>query len=103
MAHICKLGNDMLRRIDLATDATGIATFVDGALRAANDAIDILVNNAAFLVPSTPTADTTEAAIDSALNVNVKAPFLVTALIAQGMLARHDGSLVISARSTPPP
>ena len=80
--------------VDLATDASGIATFVDAALRAANGAIDILVNNAAFLVPSMPTADTTEAAIDSALNVNIKAPFLVTALVAQGMLARHDGVII---------
>jgi len=46
--------------------------------------IDILVNNAAYLVGQTATTDTTEAMIDTALAVSVKAPILLTAALAAG-------------------
>jgi NAD(P)-dependent dehydrogenase (short-subunit alcohol dehydrogenase family) len=80
--------------VDLGSGAARIASVVTAASRAANGIIDILVNNAAYLVPSTPTSDTAEATIDNALSVNIKAPFLVTALVAEGMLSRHDGVII---------
>ena len=80
--------------VDLATDASGIAMFVDGALRAANGAIDILVNNAAYLVGQTATTATTEAMIDAALAVSVKAPILLTAALVPGMTERGGGVII---------
>jgi NAD(P)-dependent dehydrogenase (short-subunit alcohol dehydrogenase family) len=80
--------------VDLGQGAAAIADFVDAATAAANGAIDILVNNAAYLAGSAPTVGTAEEVIDAALEISVKAPFLVTAGVVEGMLARGDGVIV---------
>ena len=51
------------------------------AAELAGGPLDILVNNAAYLVGQTATTDTTEAMIDAALAVSVKAPILLTAAL----------------------
>jgi len=56
--------------------------------------LDILVNNAAMLIAPSPTAEISEDLIDGALAVNVKAPILLTGLIAPGMAARGHGAIV---------
>ncbi len=93
-AHVIVHGRDAARGaqvVDAITSAGGAAGFLaadlaegSGAItrlaaRAAELAggpIDILVNNAAYLVGQTATTDTTEAMIDAALAVSVKAPIL---------------------------
>ncbi len=56
--------------------------------------VDVLVNNVAYLIPATSTADTTPDLIDSSLALSVRAPFLLTAALAPGMAARRSGSIV---------
>ena len=64
------------------------------ALEAADGAVDILINNAAALVPGQSMLDTTEAQIDEALALNVKAPFLLTAALVPAMIANGGGVVV---------
>jgi NAD(P)-dependent dehydrogenase (short-subunit alcohol dehydrogenase family) len=68
---------------DLARDAT-----------AAVGAIDVLVNNAAVLVPAQSMLEATEEQIDQALAVNIKAPFLLTAALVPSMVERGSGAVV---------
>ncbi|MFE0903458.1 SDR family NAD(P)-dependent oxidoreductase [Streptomyces rochei] len=62
-------------------------------LAAEAGAVDILVNNASVLTFS-PTTAQDPAAYEAALAVNVRAPFLLTALLAEKMAARGGGSVV---------
>ncbi|MBQ0914620.1 SDR family NAD(P)-dependent oxidoreductase [Streptomyces sp. RM99] len=62
-------------------------------LAAEAGAIDILVNNASVLTFS-PTTAQDPAAYEAAFTVNVRAPFLLTALLAEKMAARGGGSVV---------
>ena len=55
--------------------------------------IDILVNNAG-VAPSAALADTTDELWDSCFAINLKAPFLLTRLLAAGMKARGYGRIV---------
>jgi len=55
--------------------------------------VDVLVNNAG-VSPFGPTAETGEDAFDAAFDVNVKAPFFLTAAIAPKMAARGQGSII---------
>jgi NAD(P)-dependent dehydrogenase (short-subunit alcohol dehydrogenase family) len=67
------------------------------AVRALGNAagpVDVLVNNAAMLVPPGPTADVPAELIDTAFAVNVRAAFLLTGLLAPGMAARGGGAVV---------
>ena len=64
------------------------------ALAAAAGPVDILVNNAAMLLAPQPTADVPEEIIDQALTTNVKAVFLLTGLLAPGMVDRGSGAIV---------
>ena len=86
----------------LAADLAGGGRAITGlAARAAGLAggpIDILVNNAAYLVGQTATTDTTEAMIDAALAVSVKAPTLLTAALVPGV-TRRGGGVVINMGS----
>jgi NAD(P)-dependent dehydrogenase (short-subunit alcohol dehydrogenase family) len=68
---------------DLARDAT-----------AAVGTIDVLVNNAAVLVPAQSMLEATEEQIDQALSVNIKAPFLLTAALVPSMVERGAGAVV---------
>jgi NAD(P)-dependent dehydrogenase (short-subunit alcohol dehydrogenase family) len=62
-------------------------------LAAESGQADILVNNAGVF-PFGPTSDTTEEAFDQAFDVNVKAPFFLTAAIAPQMVARGGGAII---------
>ncbi|WP_017934459.1 SDR family NAD(P)-dependent oxidoreductase [Nocardioides sp. Iso805N] len=59
---------------------------------AASD-VDILVNNAGVF-PGGPTAQTTQDSFDLTFDVNVKAPFFLTATIAPRMAARGGGAII---------
>jgi NAD(P)-dependent dehydrogenase (short-subunit alcohol dehydrogenase family) len=61
------------------------------AKRAAD--VDILVNNAGVF-PGGATHELSEMALDEAFDVNVKAPFLLTAAIAPKMVARGRGTII---------
>jgi NAD(P)-dependent dehydrogenase (short-subunit alcohol dehydrogenase family) len=54
---------------------------------------DVLVNNAGVF-PFGPTNETSEEAFDLAFDVNVKAPFFLTAAIAPQMVARGGGAII---------
>jgi len=79
---------------DLSGGAEKVAEFARAASAAAGGKVDILVNNAAQLVPATATMDTTEAIIDQSLEVNVKAPLLVTAALVPAMIAGGGGAVI---------
>ena len=68
------------------------------ALGAAGGTVDILVNNAAALVPGQSMLETTEAQIDETLALNVKVPFLLTAALVPAMIA-NDGGVVVNMGS----
>lgn len=78
---------------DLAS-TTGINSLASDSARLAGGYIDILVNNAAMLVPAQSMFDATEEQIDAAFAVNVKAPFLLTATLAKPMIEAGHGSVV---------
>jgi NAD(P)-dependent dehydrogenase (short-subunit alcohol dehydrogenase family) len=62
-------------------------------LAAESGQADILVNNAGVF-PFGPTSETGEEAFDLAFDVNVKAPFFLTAAIAPQMIARGGGAII---------
>lgn len=83
-------------------EAEGAAEFVpadlaDGARQLADEAaavtgrVDILVNNAALLMPMRSTPETTEEVMDQAYKLNIKAPFVLTAALAPQMASRGHG------------
>jgi NAD(P)-dependent dehydrogenase (short-subunit alcohol dehydrogenase family) len=78
---------------DLGGGAEAIGALVTAATTAAGP-IDILVNNAAFLVYPMPTADVGERLIDRALAVNIKAALLLTGLVAPPMVANRSGVII---------
>ncbi len=83
---------------DLAGGAGAITRLAARAAELAGGPIDILVNNAAYLVGQTAATDTTEAMIDAALAVSVKTPILLTAALVPGMTG-HGGGVVINMGS----
>ena len=88
--------------VEAITVAGGKARFIPADLAnfedlrrladAAKD-VDVLVNNAGVF-PGGPTDQTTEADFDVTFDVNVKAPFFLTAVIAPRMAAKGGGSIV---------
>ncbi|MFF5404689.1 SDR family NAD(P)-dependent oxidoreductase [Streptomyces misionensis] len=70
------------------SDAAGVRQLAEDA-----GAVDILVNNASVMTFS-PTTGQDLAGYDAAFAVNVRAPFLLTALFAEKMAARGGGSIV---------
>ncbi|MGW4486832.1 SDR family NAD(P)-dependent oxidoreductase [Amycolatopsis sp. NPDC004368] len=86
-------GRATFLRADLTTGAA-VRELAEAAEQAAGGALDILVNNAALLVFPEPTADLREETVDAALAVNIKAPMLLTGLLAPGMAARGSGAIV---------
>jgi NAD(P)-dependent dehydrogenase (short-subunit alcohol dehydrogenase family) len=78
-----------------ARAATGLAK---AASAAAGGPIDLLVNNAAVLVPAQSLAEADEDTIDAALGVNVKAPALLVAAIAPAM-AEVGGGVIVNVGS----
>jgi NAD(P)-dependent dehydrogenase (short-subunit alcohol dehydrogenase family) len=71
-----------------------LASFEDVKRLAAIAAdVDVLVNNAG-VVPGGPTEQTTEEAFDVTFDVNVKAPFFLTAAAAPSMAAKGGGAII---------
>jgi NAD(P)-dependent dehydrogenase (short-subunit alcohol dehydrogenase family) len=68
---------------------------VDSVNRLAREAgdVDILVNNAADITTGGTTEQDIES-LDQSLAVNVRAPYVLTAALAPGMLSRGSGSIV---------
>ena len=64
------------------------------ALAAAGGVINILVNNAARLIPAQSMLEATEQQIDQALAVNIKVPFLLTAALVPAMAERGGGVVI---------
>jgi NAD(P)-dependent dehydrogenase (short-subunit alcohol dehydrogenase family) len=79
---------------DLAGGSPSVKQLVAEATAALGGPIDLLVNNAAFLLPSTLTLEVTDAQLDSALNLNIKVPFLVTAAVIPAMREAGGGSVI---------
>ena len=75
-----------------------VRRLADAALDAAGGRIDILVNNAAHILPALSLLESTEEQIDATLALNVKAPFLLTAALAPSM-AEHGAGAVINIGS----
>jgi NAD(P)-dependent dehydrogenase (short-subunit alcohol dehydrogenase family) len=94
VAEIAESGGDALFVPADLGDGDGVTALADAATRAADGAVDILVNNAAALVGGRPTVDTDEALIDTVLATNVKAPLLLAAKLVPAMLARGRGAIV---------
>ncbi|HTJ39592.1 MAG TPA: SDR family oxidoreductase [Dactylosporangium sp.] len=99
------------RRADLGAEvvrgivaAGGRASFVPADLNAGAAAIeelaaavgtvDILVNNAAYLIGGRATPETPEDVVDAALSTNIKAPYLLTAALAPKMRSGGSGAIV---------
>jgi NAD(P)-dependent dehydrogenase (short-subunit alcohol dehydrogenase family) len=79
---------------DLGGGSVAIFALATKAIEAAGGQLDILVNNAAFLMGRTETIATTEALIDQALRVSVKAPLLLTAALVPQMIERGSGVII---------
>ncbi|MEJ3652297.1 SDR family oxidoreductase [Actinomycetes bacterium KLBMP 9759] len=79
---------------DLRRGAPAARSLAAAAHELAGGPLDVLVNNAAMLIAPRPTADVDEDLIDDALAVNVKAAFLLTALVAPRMAERGSGAIV---------
>ncbi len=79
---------------DLSSGGSTIADFVADAIAAAGGQLDVLVNNAAFLVPGGSTIGTAAELVDSVLELNIKVPFLLTAAVVPAMIERGGGVVV---------
>jgi NAD(P)-dependent dehydrogenase (short-subunit alcohol dehydrogenase family) len=88
--------------VDAIVSAGGKASFVAADLTVAADVqwlagevgdVDILINNAGISVFA-PTAEFDVSALDRMLASNVRAPFILVAALAPGMVARGHGSIV---------
>ncbi|MGI5397398.1 SDR family NAD(P)-dependent oxidoreductase [Streptomyces sp. CA-251251] len=79
---------------DLTLGGSEVERLAREAAEQAGQSIDILVNNAAYLMAPHPMTETTEEQIDQALAVNVKVPYLLTAALVPGMVERGSGSVI---------
>jgi NAD(P)-dependent dehydrogenase (short-subunit alcohol dehydrogenase family) len=75
------------------SDVASVLSLASRAREIAGGTVDILINNAA-LAPFGPTANVTAEQIDSVNAVNVRAPFLLVAQLAPGMVAKGSGAIV---------
>jgi NAD(P)-dependent dehydrogenase (short-subunit alcohol dehydrogenase family) len=80
--------------VDLSLGDERLTAFASAALAAAGGRVDILVHNAAMLVPALATVETTPDMIASALRVNVQVPILLTAALVPPMIAAGSGAIV---------
>ena len=104
-AHVIVSGRDGTRGMHVVqtiVHAGGIARFIHADLADMNSlrqlaetagALDILVNNAASF-PAGATLEQDEASFDLAMDVNIRAPFFLTAALAPKMIARGAASIV---------
>ncbi|HEY6648682.1 MAG TPA: SDR family oxidoreductase [Mycobacterium sp.] len=79
---------------DLAAGDQEVRRLAELATAAAGGRIDILVNNAAMLLMTTPTAEVADEVLRDAFAVNVFAPFLLTGALAPAMVQRGEGVIV---------
>ncbi|MGW0216435.1 SDR family NAD(P)-dependent oxidoreductase [Micromonospora chokoriensis] len=79
---------------DLSAGGAEVRRLAQEATALAGRPIDILVNNAAFLVPPHSMTESTEEQIDKVLEVNITAPFLLTAALVPGMVQHGGGSVI---------
>jgi len=104
-AQVIVSGRDEARGEEVVAailDGGGTARFVRADLAQLDDVkrlaaaageVDVLVNNAGVF-PFGATQETGEEAFDLAFDVNVKAPFFLTAAIAPQMAARGEGAII---------
>jgi 3-oxoacyl-[acyl-carrier protein] reductase len=111
-AHVLITGRDKVRGEAVVADVQrdgGRATFVASDLSAAPNelraaarswevalggAVDVLVHNAA-LCPAVDTFDLTDEDLEATLAVNIRAPHVLTAALAPGMLEQGHGAIVV--------
>ncbi|MCW2525691.1 MAG: short-chain dehydrogenase/reductase [Pseudonocardiales bacterium] len=79
---------------DLSGGAASAQKLAAKSAAAFGSRIDILVNNAAYLVGGADTLKTTEEQINNALLMNIGAPFLLTAAVLPQMLDNGGGVVV---------
>ncbi|MFF0304209.1 SDR family NAD(P)-dependent oxidoreductase [Streptomyces sp. NPDC004562] len=79
---------------DLSAGGSEIRRLAQEATALAGRPIDVLVNNAAYLVPPHPMSESTEEQVDRVLEVNIKAPYLLTAALVPGMVENGGGSVI---------
>ncbi len=84
-------GSAQFLAADLAAGNDAVVALAQAALHAAGGRIDVLVNNAAYLVGGADTIGVDPAVIDAALEMNIKVPFVLTAELVPAMLAHGDG------------
>jgi NAD(P)-dependent dehydrogenase (short-subunit alcohol dehydrogenase family) len=77
---------------DLAQGADAVSHLVKRT-QASVETLDILVNNAAYLVGGKATVDTTSELIDEAPAVSVKAPLPLTAAVVPAMIKQGTGAI----------
>ena len=86
-------GSAIFVAADLSEGTAAVRHLAQEAIGAVGQ-IDILVNNAAYLVGGKPTVDTESDMIDEAFAVSVRAPFLLTAAVVPAMVERGQGVVV---------
>jgi NAD(P)-dependent dehydrogenase (short-subunit alcohol dehydrogenase family) len=86
------------RAVFVPSDLTGppeaLRSFARAATQAAGGRLDAVVHNAA-LCPAVDTLGLTDADLDAALAVNVRAPHVLTAALAPAMVERGSGAIVV--------
>jgi NAD(P)-dependent dehydrogenase (short-subunit alcohol dehydrogenase family) len=75
------------------SDVASVRNLAARALELGGGHVDILVNNAGY-APFGPTASVTDEQIDRATGINIKAPLLLVAALAPGMIAAGSGAIV---------
>ena len=79
---------------DLAGGGRAATRLAQAAAEAADGPVEVLVNNAALLIPAQSLTEVDEQLADLALAVNIKAPALLAAAIVPAMIANGGGVVV---------
>ncbi|WP_454110151.1 SDR family oxidoreductase [Leifsonia shinshuensis] len=95
-ATVAAIGPSSARFVaaDLSGGDAAVGELARAATAAAGGTIDILVNNAAVLVPAQSFADVDEDQVDQAFAVNLKAPILLAKALVPGMIRAGGGAVV---------
>ena len=87
-------GRAVFVRSDLGVPPDELRAFAAAATEAAGGRLDAIVHNAA-LCPAVDTLSLTDADLEAALAVNVRAPHVLTAALVPAMVARGTGAIVV--------
>lgn len=87
-------GSAAFVRSDLAADPNELRVFAAEAVAAAGGQLDVVVHNAAVCIPK-DTPGLTDADLAATLNVNIRAPHVLTAALAPAMAERGSGTIVV--------